>query len=551
MDSPAESHPPSLPHCVTDQRGPRVGSSWDYDFLEFAEALPQIAWRLSADGTNRYSNRRWFEYSGLQVAESEGGGWSATLHEDDRERVMALWDHACETGEPYEDEHRLRDRDGNYRRFISRASPVRGADGTIDSWVGTTIDVEDQRRHQDALQFISDSGVVLSRTLDVREVLDALLALIVPRFGDCAWVSLAEHGGLRIAAMLHRDPDRSEIVAGLCNELIYLDDGYGSSQVLRNGKPFVVTEIIDENMSQSFRPEFRESFAKLGLACGCIIPICVGGAVIGTLSLASARFHDSTLPDISTLEQIGTRAAFAIWNARLYEREHRIAALLQSAQAPVTLPGIPGVRVNATYAPAGDEAKIGGDWYDAFLLPDGLLVITIGDVTGQGLGSVATMGAMRRSLRGIATLIQDPCAMLDAADRTLRLDGEDGLVTACIAVLDPGTGELRYASAGHPAPLCRLPDGSVIPLYGPDLPLGLREAPSTPSSSITLGRGAALVFYTDGLVEATRDSIASENRLTALLAEANADDDLAKHLFDSMLPHGTHDDAAILTVTLT
>ena len=538
IQRPSLDHPDGIPDA---------GSSWRSDFYEIAESLPQIVWRLSADGANRYSNMRWFEYSGLNVVESEGRGWAEAVHPDDRARTAAAWAQALANGGRFEDEHRLRGRDGTYRRFLARANPVRDAAGKIVSWVGTTIDIEDVRRNEDALQFISDCGVVLSRTLDVREALDAIVALLVPRFGDCAWVNINERGALRTVAMLHRDPNLSGVVEGLCDTFMHLDDKDGSLQGLG---PFIVPKSSDEDIVQLFRPQFRERFAALGLASGCIVPIHAGEHVIGSIAIASATPRDYSADDIPMLEQIGVRAGLAIENARLYERQHRIAALLQSAQAPAALPDIPGVRLHAVYMPASDEAKIGGDWYDAFVLRDGRIVITIGDVTGHSLGSIAVMGAMRRSLRGIAAVVQDPSAMLDAADRTLRLDGDDSLVTACIAVLDPATGELRYASAGHPPPLCRMPDGHVVELYGPDLPLGLRDAPSTPSSSIILERGSALVFYTDGLTEADRDLIAAESRLAELIAQARADGDLASHLFETMLPNGSPDDVAILTMAL-
>jgi Stage II sporulation protein E (SpoIIE) len=108
--------------------------------------------------------------------------------------------------------------------------------------------------------------------------------------------------------------------------------------------------------------------------------------------------------------------------SELYEHERRIARRLQDAALPHALPHIPGIAFDAFYRAGSDQAQIGGDWYDAVRLPDGRVVLSIGDVSGSGLDAAVTMANVRQILRGVAHVHADPAIMLDAADRTLQGD---------------------------------------------------------------------------------------------------------------------------------
>jgi PAS domain-containing protein/anti-sigma regulatory factor (Ser/Thr protein kinase) len=205
--------------------------------------------------------------------------------------------------------------------------------------------------------------------------------------------------------------------------------------------------------------------------------------------------------------------------SRRYAREHEVSLAFQNVALPQTLPIVPGLVFDAMYEAAGEDALVGGDWYDAFRLPDGRVVISVGDVVGSGLGAAVTMGAVRQVIRGAAQVFPEPAAALDAADRALRAEQPDRIVTAFLGILDPLTRVLSYASAGHPPPLLRRADGSLETLAATDLPLGLRnERPEGVNHSVVLSQDALLVLYTDGLTEATRDAVEGERRLREALA---------------------------------
>jgi anti-sigma regulatory factor (Ser/Thr protein kinase) len=206
---------------------------------------------------------------------------------------------------------------------------------------------------------------------------------------------------------------------------------------------------------------------------------------------------------------------------------------------------------SAVYQAARSEALVGGDWYDAFRLSDGRIVLSIGDVMGSGLDAAVTMGAVRQAIRGAAQIYPDPVAVLNAADRALRSEQPDRIVTAFVGLLDPLTLSFTYASAGHPPPLLRADDGTVSELGGSGLPLGLREAGRSAETvrSLTLDDQSLLVLYTDGLTESTRDVFEGERRLHAALnAPAVLESaESASAIRDAVIEQ-SHDDVAILAV---
>ncbi|MGD0474402.1 MAG: SpoIIE family protein phosphatase [Candidatus Velthaea sp.] len=252
------------------------------------------------------------------------------------------------------------------------------------------------------------------------------------------------------------------------------------------------------------------------------------------------------------LELIGAQLAAAFENAYAFSREHRIADTLQHAALPGTLPVFPGLSIDAVYEAGSDEAQIGGDWYDAFALGDGRVVISIGDVAGTGVVAAAAMGGARQMIRGLAQTLDDPVAVLDAVDRALRFESESLIVTAFLGFLSADHRLLSYASAGHPAPLVRHADGRIETLWAPDLPIGLREPATAGPAKIQLDEGSVVVLYTDGLTEATRDPLEGEARLRAAVEdEAFADHSRkASFLYECVLANRAKDDVALLVIEL-
>ncbi|MDP9104452.1 MAG: SpoIIE family protein phosphatase [Candidatus Eremiobacteraeota bacterium] len=237
---------------------------------------------------------------------------------------------------------------------------------------------------------------------------------------------------------------------------------------------------------------------------------------------------------------------------RMLKETHHVASTLQRALLPQGLPDVAGIDFDGVYEPGKSEAQVGGDWYDAVRLADGRVLVSIGDVAGSGLQSAVIMAAMREVIRGVAQVYADPATMIDAADRTLKSEHPDSLVTAFVAVFDPIARTLAYCSAGHPPPLLRLTDGTVVDLPSQGLPLGIRARDDVDARSTQIPDGATVLFYTDGLTESTRDVVAGEQRLRDALANPAiaSQPNLAQAIYDDVLRDGTHDDVAILAMRL-
>lgn len=249
----------------------------------------------------------------------------------------------------------------------------------------------------------------------------------------------------------------------------------------------------------------------------------------------------------SAYEEQRRRAAEA---RAAYETEKRIADILQDAFAERLLPSLPAVSFSATYVPATEQAKIGGDWYDALQLSEDRVLVAIGDVTGHGIDAVVAMNKARQLLISYALLDATPAGVLERVNSDL-VRSTSPLITAICGVIDTRKREFVYACAGHPPPVVVEPGGHAKLLDFGSLPLGVAANPGYRTSRAELGPGAMLVLYTDGLIEYSHDLAAGE---AALLEAAEAvaglpGSDPAAAIRDRIFrDEKVSDDVAILTV---
>ena len=234
----------------------------------------------------------------------------------------------------------------------------------------------------------------------------------------------------------------------------------------------------------------------------------------------------------------------------LYEHERLVAQRLQDAALPNLPTELAGLRLDAVYRPADDASRVGGDWFDALRLPDGRIVVTIGDVSGSGLDAAVTMSQMRHVLRAVANVHSDPALMIDAAERTLTGADSYRQLTCFVGVIDLVSEEITFACAGHPPPLLRDARGNIEALACDGMMLGTSIRIPRDAMTADFEPGAMLVLYTDGVTEAERDPIAGEEKLIAATsALAKHDPRPATTLADAMRVSSANDDVALLTVS--
>jgi serine phosphatase RsbU (regulator of sigma subunit) len=206
----------------------------------------------------------------------------------------------------------------------------------------------------------------------------------------------------------------------------------------------------------------------------------------------------SQTPGFPVLRQLAQAVAAAVEAQRSYDEEHRIAVTLQRSLLQSRLPDVAGLEFAVRYEPAGAQTEVGGDFYELTIL-DGHLLVAIGDVAGHSLHAATVMAELRHAVRAYAVEGHPPGAVLELVNHFMRTVLPTESATLCLLTLEPATGRVRLASAGHLPPLLHS-DGAVR-FLAPRGPLLGITAPRPPDLEFELPPGGTLVLYTDGLIE--------------------------------------------------
>ena len=375
------------------------------------------------------------------------------------------------------------------------------------------------------------------------DVLRTTTRLAATRIGTWAGVvRVAPDSRLECTTFMHRDPARTRRVGELMMQLT--NDPGGVRRVLATGHPVTY-----------------ETFQAGDESC-LLVPITVAGRRLAVLAIGDERRDRFGPADLELAVDLGRRSASALERARLWqesqqrlEAEHRTVELLQRTIVPDRLPDIPGVELAAAYRPAEVDVDVGGDWYDAFVTPDGMIMIVVGDVAGHGIGAASLMGRARNALRAYAFEDSDPATVLMRLHRLLRDQDETAMVTAFVARHDPREHLLAWSRAGHPPPLVIPPGGAARFLDDVNgAPLGTMPDEYL-TATTSLDPGSLMVCYTDGLIE-RRDRLIDDG--LAWLADRvqeHAHDDLGslcdKLVDDPFVPHPSPDDVCLVALRVT
>jgi serine phosphatase RsbU (regulator of sigma subunit) len=251
------------------------------------------------------------------------------------------------------------------------------------------------------------------------------------------------------------------------------------------------------------------------------------------------------------VEELGRRLGVGLANADTFTREHVIAETLQRSLLPDALPQIPGLDLAVRYLPATEGAAVGGDWYDAFPLARGRVGLVIGDVAGHNIASASTMGQVRGLLRAYAIDNPGPAYALQRTNTAVIQLLPDALASVVYIVLDPATGDLTYANAGHPPPIITTGAGQAEYLDDTTgIMLGAAATASFSTGHRHLPPGARLLCYTDGLIEDRRHDIA--DGLTALAetlqrSGPSSAEQTCATVQAALVRNARHDDICLLT----
>jgi PAS domain S-box-containing protein len=535
-------------------------------YRSLVQAGAQVVWVTKPDGEIAEDSPEWRWITGQSADEYLGKGWLAAIHSDDRERVEAAWRECVRSGKVFDSRYRVRSRTGSYKHYDVRAVPIE-RDGKIIEWMGASTDVTAQREAEEmrgrlteqlsaaALRTarLQQATSMLAEALTVEQVVQVITEVGRSAIGaERSAVAILNTERLRLRTI---NPDGLPGSPGAPGGDIPLSVASVMTSAITSRRPVLLESpealrryFDAEGVDVSLFLEHSDEKAWVGL------PLLSSGASLGALRFSFTRPRQITEEERVFLEALAGQCALALERATLYEREHTTAETLQRSLLPDTLPTVPGIVLEARCLPVTRNMEIGGDWYDAFRLPDGRLAVATGDVMGKGLTAAAGMGRVRNALRALALSDPRPAAVLAGLDRLfLATERAEQVTTVAYLVVDPLTGEGVAGNAGHLPPLLLSPDGP--PRLDPTeagTPLGW--ASPRQQYAFRLPPGNTAVLYSDGLVENRKRGLdAGLDELVAVAAQAPAPvtEDPAQllgYLVDRMLTGYEQDDDVTVLV---
>ncbi len=410
------------------------------------------------------------------------------------------------------------------------------------------------------VQLLGEIARVADGGRSLPETLEAITAIVVPELGDFCMIDVIEDDRVHRAAVAVVGPGAGDLETGLASRPPLLQEAMADAASTGRLEPRLFEYLADTDLrSFAADEEDFEFLRSVGGRSAVVVELRARGRPTGMLTIgirqSRPRFHQD---DADFAGVLGGRVALALDNAGLFsdlERSEReraeIAETLQRGLLPPPLPHIPGWEVAAMYRPAGAENEIGGDFYDAFQIADGWMVV-IGDVTGRGAKAASVTAHARYTLRAAAALTGDPVVALETLNsELLARHGATLCSVAAMAIDEDASRPVRLAVAGHPAPLL-VDDAGVVevtasaPVLGafPDVTWGVEHTEVRP--------GQQLVVVTDGVTDAQGpEGRFGESRLHAEITGLSSPAITTQKLEGALLEFtagNLNDDAAIIAV---
>ncbi|MFJ9116777.1 SpoIIE family protein phosphatase [Streptomyces sp. NPDC102394] len=427
--------------------------------------------------------------------------------------------------------------------------------GTVLGVAAMVVDVTEQHRAgveaeaaRRRLAVIADATTRIGTTLELERTARELAEVAVPELADVAAVDLldavvagrrsilgpTEPAVMRALAVRADDAPEALRAADPPGQVARYGPDRLVTECVRTGRPVMLARVEEADLPRIARSaEAAEQLARAGVHSYLAVPLIARGEVLGALDLKRTR---NALPftedDLLLARELASRAAVQIDNARWYQNARDTALTLQRSLLPSHPPVTGGLEVASRYQPAGATSEVGGDWFDVIPLDGGKTALVVGDVMGSGITAAATMGRLRTATNTLASLDLDPARLLEHLDRITE-DLDHSIATCVYAVHDPELRQCRIANAGHLPPV-RLREG-----HPPELlelptgaPLGVGGVAFS-TTTVDLGPGDRLVFYTDGLVETRQHPL--DERLDALLSLLDGPDRPLQEVCDLLL----------------
>ncbi len=468
----------------------------------FEQASVGIA-HISIEGRWLRMNRRLLEITGYEPGEMEHLSYRDVTHPDD----LALEEHLIQRLLADEvDQYRLE------KRYIRK--------GGGETWVNVNRTVQ-RNEHGDPLYFISviedvsarktaeqnmqraaelnvainEVDMAVNSTLDIGDTLSKACVRTAQGLGaDSAVITMREKD-LWVTRYAYRFP--TDIIGrGFTDDTVP-----HATLAAQLGEPVAIDDAHNDARVK------REIMIQLDIRSVLAVPLSLRGQHFGTLYLNfHAHRHHFTDDEIDFGRKVATSLTLAIENADLYENERNIAETLQNAllDMPSTLPG---VTLGHAYRSAERLARIGGDFYDAFVISEDLVGFVIGDVSGKGLPAATLTATARSTIRAFAHLDDTPASVLAKSNDVIGEQIEESkFITAVYGTINTTTGRVDLACAGHPLPMFIRERRCLSEQIESHPPLGVIPGQLYETSSHVLELDETILLFSDGLLDARNDS---------------------------------------------
>ena len=481
-----------------------------------------------------------------------GGTFAAYLeliHPDDVEHTVATVEDSMRMRRDHYVEHRVVHPDGSVHWISGTGRVLTDANGEVVGMVGVGADITEQHAAREAaiaaeaatalavsaaaladsrLALLGRVSAVVGRSLDVGTTMQQIADIVVEEhLADWCVVQLpgGEHG-IDQVALAHRDPEMVAMARRVQEDYPpKLQDDAGLGKVLLTGAaelwPSIPAEALAEGAEDATHLALLQS---LEMSAAMIIPLTGLTEVLGAMTLIGTQGRSFDENDLRVATEVGARVGIALDNARLYADRDTVARALQLSLLPTALPDVPGVDMAALHRPGSPTLGVGGDFYDAFRAGDDSWYLVVGDVCGKGVEAAALTGAVRYAVRTASALRTSPAEILTIVNNTLLREEWSGrFATLVVARVQGGTGsmEVTVSSAGHPAPLVRRADATVVALAAAGTIVGALPEATFQDTHQILGPGDCLLLYTDGVTEAGAPlDLFGEDRLAEALSSA-------------------------------
>ncbi|MER6053254.1 SpoIIE family protein phosphatase [Streptomyces sp. NPDC001793] len=391
----------------------------------------------------------------------------------------------------------------------------------VSVWISDTGEETDPEAHRPTevmplraaqMYHVLHLAAALTEAVGVKDVTDLFAEQIVPAFGAQAMLMYAaEAGRLRTIGQHGYAQEVVEAFEGLP----LTSANSPTVDALATGEPSFLGSV------EETEARFPGLAALTGMAARAVLPLIVSGRPVGCCVLAYRHPRTFSPQERQVLTSLAGLMAQALDRASLYDTKQQLAHDLQAGLLPHRLPPVPGLSVAARYLPSTRGMDIGGDFYDLIRLDAHRVAAVIGDVQGHNAAAAALMGQARTAVHAFAAAGAAPDEVLNRTNRLLA-DLDPELFTSCLYVhLDLRTHQACLASAGHPPPVLRHPDGQAEVLrVPPGLLLGVAPDTRFAATPLPLPPGAVLALYTDGLVERPGGDL--EEGVAALAADLAA-----------------------------